>query len=126
MEWHEFAMQFGFLIVGVAASFLTIVVGLPVYLYHRRQMLKLKGNNARDVKNLHNRIDELEERCKKLEEQVTDAHCLIADEQRELDRKLERKLSAIVPDPIDPGEPTEPPEPEKSGRHKNDRGRVRQ
>jgi len=91
-------VQFGLLIFATVVGFFGIVVGLPVWLHHRRTMLKLKGQNGRDIGTLHKRIDDLEKQCHKLQEQVTEAHVLLADERRELDRRLENKLAQIAPD----------------------------
>ena len=87
---------FGLGLVGLGIVALTfgILVGFPVWLYHRREMLRMKGTNAKEVQKLRERIDVIEKRCAKLEEQVATAHLLIADEQRALDKKL----SKIVPE----------------------------
>jgi hypothetical protein len=78
----------------VVALSLGIVVAFPVWLYHRREVLRMRGTNAKEVLKLRERLEVLERRCVKLEEQVTTAHLLIADEQRSLDKKL----SKIVPE----------------------------
>lgn len=79
---------------GVVALSLGIVVAFPVWLYHRREVLRMRGTNAKEVLKLRERLEVLERRCVKLEEQVTTAHLLIADEQRSLDKKL----STMMPD----------------------------
>ena len=94
-------------------AFVTIVVGLPVCcifglpwlarirrenLQHAVEMAKIKaGKNEQsdsDLQQVRERCDSLEKRCTKLEEQLKDAHLLLADEQRALDKKL----ASIIPD----------------------------
>ncbi len=65
-----------------------IVVGLPVYLQHREKMAKLMGQRTDPNPQLLTRIEALEKKCEKLQEQVNTAHTLIHDEQLQLDRKL--------------------------------------
>jgi hypothetical protein len=47
------------------------------------------------VESLTQRVEALEKQCAKLQEQMLDAHTLLADEQRQLDHKL----AAILPEP---------------------------
>ncbi len=71
-----------------------IVIGWPVYLDHRQKMAKLRTQRAEPETQLLARIEALEKKCEKLQEQVNAAHMLIHDETRELDRKLVEKLEA--------------------------------
>jgi hypothetical protein len=98
MEFMTLGVQFGLVILAIIVAFFGMVVGLPVYLHHRRTVLKMKGQSNRDIEALHKRIDHLEKECRKLQDQVTEAHVLLADERRELDKRLEDKLKNIVPD----------------------------
>ena len=88
------------LIIGALLAFFFIVIGLPVWLYHRREVLKMKGTAKGETTSLSQRVAALEKRCEKLEEQVTQAHLLLADEQRQMDRKL----AAMLPDADSPAE----------------------
>ncbi len=96
---------FGLGLVGLGIVALTfgILVGFPVWLYHRREILRMRGTAAKDVQRLRERIEGLEKRCAKLEEQVASAHMLIADEQRQLDKKLSNLVpgGATIPDDVD-------------------------
>jgi hypothetical protein len=113
MNIAEYLIQFGIAGLGVVAVFFIFVIGLPVYLYHRREVMRLKGTQAREVSKLTERIESLDKRCQKLEEQVTAAHLLLDDERRQMDRKLATML------------PDTPSEPESTSRRK-DRNRVRE
>jgi hypothetical protein len=93
--WLFAAVVFGSVIV-----FLVIVIGLPTWFYHRREMMKMKGLARNDTAALGERVTALEKRCDKLEERITEAHVLLADEQRQMDRKL----SAILPDSMPAGD----------------------
>jgi hypothetical protein len=108
-------------------AFFCIVVGLPVCcifglpwlarirrenLEHAREMARIKagkeeGQNGSELQQLRERCDALEKRCAKLEEQVTEAHALLVDEQRQLDKKLANIL---------PGES----QPQSSGERRRD------
>ena len=57
-------------------------------------MAKLNAQKVDPNPQLLARMDALEERCEKLQQQVNEAHMLIHDEQRELDRKLAARLDA--------------------------------
>ena len=81
-------------LAGIVALTLGILVAFPVWLYHRREVLRMRGTNTKEVLKLRERLEVIERRCAKLEEQVQTAHLLIADEQRALDKKL----SKIVPE----------------------------
>ena len=80
-----------------------MLVALPVWLYHCREVLRMKGTNTKEVQKLRERLEVLEKRCVKLEEQVATAHMLIADEQRALDKKLSQIVpeGATIPDDVD-------------------------
>ena len=107
MEWMQVAVQFGLLILGTVAVIATMCIGLPIWLHHRRHMLKMKQNGANELQALQSRIDKLEARCSTLQEQVTEAHLLLADERRELDQRLDKRLSQIGPDPLPDAEENE-------------------
>lgn len=95
---------FGLIVIlGSLAFFLATAVGLPILLYHRREMMKMQIKSKRE-RGVEERLDELEKRCERLEETTANAHILIADEQRQLDRKLEKKLTTLLPDPQSPRE----------------------
>ncbi|MGD0089104.1 MAG: hypothetical protein ABSE73_04230 [Planctomycetota bacterium] len=83
-----------FLVALLVIGSLLIVVGLPIFLYHRREVLRMRGFSDKHTVKLSDRVATLEQRCDKLEERVTEAHLLLADEQRQMDRKL----SALLPD----------------------------
>lgn len=70
-----------------------IVVGMPIYLDHKQKMAKLLGHKSDPDEKLLARIDALEKKCEKLQEQVTEAHALLVDERRMLDQKLAQKLA---------------------------------
>ena len=69
-----------------------IVVGLPVYFDHRQKMAKLQSKRGEPDTQLMARVEALEKKCEKLQAQVNEAHLLIHDETRQLDRKLFEKL----------------------------------
>jgi hypothetical protein len=96
-------LSLGVLGLAIVAVFFGIVVGVPTFLYHRREVLRIRGTNAKEIGKLRDRIDALDQRCEKLEEQVASAHILLADEQRQLDRKL----SNLVGDSMIPPEKSE-------------------
>ena len=84
----------GLMAISSFGVFLGLVVAFPCWLYHRRVMVRLKGTNAREMAHMREKIMALQQRCEKLEEQVSTAHMLLADEQRQLDRKL----ASLLPD----------------------------
>jgi hypothetical protein len=75
---------------------------LKTWFKHRERMAELRNPkspatnpaNNQDFDELRQRCDALEKRATKLEEQLKDAHLLLSDEQRALDRKL----ASIIPD----------------------------
>lgn len=91
----QLVLQLGLAGLAVVALSSLVVVGLPVWLWHRREVLKLKGTHSRDVVKLKERMDELDKRCNKLQEQVTAAHLMLDDERREMDKRL----AQICPEP---------------------------
>jgi hypothetical protein len=97
-------------ILGAVVLFFFIVVGLPVFLYHRREVLRMSGLSNRQTMKLSDRVAALEKRCDTLEERIAEAHLLLADEQRQMDRKL----SAILPDAPAPIPDAMPDEKERS------------
>lgn len=74
-----------------------ITVALLIWLRFRHAALKLRASEGGDVEKLTRRVEILEKQCAELREQVLQAHTLLADEQRTLDRKL----SAVLPDAPD-------------------------
>ncbi|HLX60721.1 MAG TPA: hypothetical protein VKX17_05510 [Planctomycetota bacterium] len=86
-------------LLGILGFFL-IVVGLPVYVGYRLKLAEIRAKQTADPNaDLLARIAALEKKCETLQEQVTEAHILIHDEQRELDRKLAARLEAAGPIP---------------------------
>ncbi|MCY3023626.1 MAG: hypothetical protein NTW87_31995 [Planctomycetota bacterium] len=87
-------------ILGAIVLFFFVVVGLPVWLYHRREVLRMKGLARNETAAVSQRVTALESRCDTLEERVTEAHVLLADEQRQMDRRLAAMLpdDAVSPD----------------------------
>lgn len=88
----------------------TIVVGLPVFLHHRRQVLKMKLAKKEEFGALHAKLEKIENRCEKLQEQIVDIHHQLADERRQLDCKLSAMLPeaprpVIMPDMPEPAGP---------------------
>jgi hypothetical protein len=75
-------------------ALLLVVVGLPLYFDHRQKMAKLRTQNAAPDTQLLARVEALEKKCEMLQQQVNEAHMLIHDETRELDRKLLDKIEA--------------------------------
>jgi hypothetical protein len=92
MDTVQSFLEFGLIAFGIVVGFFSIVVGLPVWLYHRREMARMHGLRARQDGEMRARVEALEERCDKLEERVTTAHNLLSDEQRAMDRKLAKLL----------------------------------
>ncbi|HYF48610.1 MAG TPA: hypothetical protein VEJ63_04360 [Planctomycetota bacterium] len=121
MEFMQWAVQFGLVILGIVVGSLSILVGLPIWLHHRRSVLKMTGQRGRDIEALHKRIDQLEKECRKLQDQVTEAHVLLADERRDLDKRLEDKLKNIVPDSAAFPDPSASDERSRSDRRARER-----
>jgi len=78
-------------------GFLIGIVGLKLWFRYRLEALRIKGGSEAETGQLERRVEALEKQCAKLQEQVLDAHALLADEQRQLDRKL----TAMLPDAPD-------------------------
>ncbi|HYG76286.1 MAG TPA: LapA family protein [Planctomycetota bacterium] len=95
-------------VVGVfgMALCIALLVAFPVWLYHRRETMRIRGTNEKDMKKLRERIEVLEKRCAKLDEQVASAHILLADEQRAMDKKLSKIIpesASMIPDEDESG-----------------------
>jgi len=91
------------LLIVVSAFFGTLfgIVALLFWLRYRIKALKTRSGTDGEVAKLAQRLAALEKQCAKLQEQVLDAHTLLADEQRQLDHKL----TAMLPDaPVAPPE----------------------
>ncbi|MCK6472943.1 MAG: hypothetical protein L6R28_14465 [Planctomycetes bacterium] len=93
MDWLVGLLGVGGGIVIATIAFFTIVVGLPVYLHHRRLMAKMQGVEEDRISALKNEVAELRKRCETLERDILVLHEEMADETRVLDRKL----SSILP-----------------------------
>jgi len=94
MDWVNNFLSLG--VAGLIAVVLLagLVVAFPSWLYHRREAMRIKGTHAKEWQKLRDRIETLEKRCAKLDEHVSSAHILLADERRSMDKKL----SNIMPD----------------------------
>ncbi len=107
MDAMQAAIQLGLIVLAAVTVFFGIVIGWPVWLSHRRRVMELTSAQGRENKKLLERLEALEKRCEKLEEQVVETHIQLSDERRELDKKL----SAILPDvPVPMSESETPPE----------------
>ncbi len=93
MEWLLGAASLFLSVVGGAIAFLAIAIGLPVWLHHRRKMAELRGTHAQILAQMEERLQSLEKKCDKLEEQVLECQTQMADEGRELDQRLAQVLS---------------------------------
>ena len=95
MSWGEFAtvfILFGLPILGFFGSFV-----LKAVLEHRVRLVELNGRQNKgssESPDLRARCEALEKRCEKLEEQLLAVHADLADERRQLDRKL----ATVLPD----------------------------
>jgi outer membrane murein-binding lipoprotein Lpp len=56
---------------------------------------KTPQNNS-EVTELRTRLEELEKKCTAMQEQITDAHMLLADERRALDKKLAESFPEVA------------------------------
>ena len=83
-------------LIGTIAWCTVPLVGLVLILKHKRDMARIARGSADDtaINELRTRCETLEKRCEKLEGEVLSAHNQLADERRELDRKL----TAMLPD----------------------------
>ena len=116
----EIGTMVALVISAVVVLFAGALISFPFicfYFWHRRRVLELKGTHAQQVSALQDRMENLELKCHKLQQQVTDAHMLLSDERRELDKKLAESFPDIMP-PI-PDEPA----PGKSRSRKRERTR---
>ena len=96
-------------LVALACALLALPFVLS-YLYHRRRMSEIKGTHAQHVETLQERMERLEKKITAMQEQITDAHMLLADERRELDKKLAETFPEIIaPMPPIPDEPSTAP-----------------
>jgi uncharacterized membrane protein YhiD involved in acid resistance len=91
------------LALGIAAAVIILVAGVVacffswIYLSYRKHVLKTHGTHGQEVQALHERIDRLEKKCATMEEKITDAHLLLNDETRELDKKLSKAFPTDMP-----------------------------
>ena len=109
-------------VLGVGVALACALVALPFvfsYLYHRRRIAEIKGTHAQQVAALQERIDRVESKCAAMQEQITDAHMLLVDERRTLDKKLAQAFPDILP-PL----PPIPKEPAASGKRRTNRDRT--
>jgi hypothetical protein len=100
--------------IAVAIVLACAIIAVPFvmyYLWHRRKMVEMRGTHSQHVETLNERINRLEKKCAALQEQVTDAHMLLSDERRELDKKLSKAFPEVMP-PM----PAIPEEPERKAR----------
>lgn len=93
MDWLTGLLSVGGGITLAFIAIAAIVIGLPVYLHHRRRMAQLSGLSDEKVAALRSEIAELRKRCETLERDILVLHEEMADETRVLDRKL----SSILP-----------------------------
>jgi hypothetical protein len=91
------------------------------YLYHRRRIAEIKGTHAQQLSALQERVERVESKCAAMQEQITDAHMLLVDERRVLDKKLAESFPEILP-PM----PPIPEEPSASGKQRSNRERSRE
>jgi len=72
------------------------------WLKHRREMTKLKiegrqqKQSGSEVEEMRQRLEALEKKCVAMQEQITDAHMLLADERRALDKKLAESFPDVA------------------------------
>ncbi|HYG75608.1 MAG TPA: hypothetical protein VEK08_11445 [Planctomycetota bacterium] len=102
------AMIMGLIVLGI--FILPLATGaLALLLKHREKMATLKGGSQSSDPKLTARIEALEKKCEKLQEQVNEAHALLVDERRMLDQKLAQKLEATAAIPEDGVRAVRPP-----------------
>lgn len=80
-------------IVGSVLVLVTVCIGLPVWLHHKRRMAEIRGTQAQTIADLQDRLDVMEKKCERLEEQVVECQAQMADEGRELDQRLSQLLT---------------------------------
>jgi predicted nuclease with TOPRIM domain len=82
----------------IIAGLSTLGAAASSWLHHRREMAKLKIEGKKQKQSgaesdeLRQRLEALEKKCAAMQEQITDAHMLLADERRELDKRLAQAL----------------------------------
>ena len=84
-------------IIGAIAAgvilFAGIVIGLPVYLFHRRRIIEMEREHEnQDINELREKVTRLEEHCEKLQDQIHTLSSNLSDEGRELDQRLTKLL----------------------------------
>jgi uncharacterized protein HemX len=86
----------------VAAVLSTLGAAASAWLKHRREMVKMKlegqaqRQNGGEAAELRQRLEALEKKCTEMQEQITDAHMLLADERRALDKKLAESFPEVA------------------------------
>jgi hypothetical protein len=90
---------FGLGLVGVAMvlTFFLCIFVWSTFLLYRRRAIEVRGSHAKQVSTLEERVEKLEKKCIAMQEQITDAHMLLADERRLLDKKLSETFPEIAP-----------------------------
>src|SRR5258708_18349355 len=73
---------------------IVLPIALPVVLIYRYFVLRMNRINGKEMDKILAKFEALEKRCAKMEDQIVDLHLLLEDEQR----KLDKKLDAILPD----------------------------
>ncbi|MGD0090459.1 MAG: hypothetical protein ABSE73_11115 [Planctomycetota bacterium] len=84
-----FFVLMGVIVIGVIGAGV-----FAMWLDYRHKASKTGAAAGGKVESLEQRLAALEKQCARLEEQVLQAHVLLADEQRQLDHKL----AAILPE----------------------------
>jgi hypothetical protein len=90
---------FGLGLVGVAMvlTFFLCIFIWSTFLLYRKRAIEVRGSHAKQVASLEERVEKLEKKCVAMQEQITDAHMLLADERRLLDKKLSESFPEIIP-----------------------------
>lgn len=113
MDANMAAITIPAIAMAMVVAVIFITKGLPLVLAHQREWAQTRRGANSGTDELRDRVAALGQRCTKLEEQITEAHVLLADEQRQMDKKL----AAILPDA---------PSPEYGNPETKDRGAQRQ
>lgn len=90
---HIILLILGFL----AFVMICAIFAFGLNLEYRRKFVRARYEPTEENEVLAERVDELEQRCSQLEEQMKAAQELLADEKGQLDRRL-RKMLARVPE----------------------------
>lgn len=98
MDWLTGLLSVGGGITLAFIAITAIVIGLPVFLHHRRRMAQLSGFSDEKVAALRSEIETLRKRCETLESDILVIHEQMADETRVLDRKLNSILPGDEPE----------------------------